>query len=89
MQEILKADIFFFVTTIVVVLVGICLIIFLIYALQIIADVKFISRKVKQESEEFIQDAKEMREAIKEKGTSLVGILSLIFGQKKTKSRKK
>lgn len=83
----MKADIFFFVTTIIVVLVGLGLLVFLVYAIRIISDVKFVSRKIKEESVEFLQDAKEMREHLKQKGGSLLGIFSLLFGKKQTRKK--
>ena len=87
MEIIMKADIFFFVTTIIVVLVGLGLLVFLVYAIRIISDVKFVSRKIKEESVEFLQDAKEMREHLKQKGGSLLGIFSLLFGKKQTRKK--
>lgn len=87
MENIMKADIFFFVTTIIVVLVGLGLLVFLVYAIRIISDVKFVSRKIKEESVEFLQDAKEMREHLKQKGGSLLGIFSLLFGKKQTRKK--
>ncbi len=90
MDGVLKSDIFFFVTTITVVVLALCLVVAIVYAIRIMSDVKYVSKKIKEESIEFLQDAREMRETIKEKGTSLSGIFSLIFGnQKKRESKKK
>jgi Na+-transporting methylmalonyl-CoA/oxaloacetate decarboxylase gamma subunit len=89
MEGVLKSDIFFFVTTITIVIVALLFVCVLIYAIRIMSDVKYISSKVKAESIEFLQDAREMRENIKEKGTSILGIISLLFNKKKKEPRKK
>ncbi len=89
MEGVLKSDVFFFVTTIVVVIIALFVIVAMIYAIRIMSDVKYVSKKIKEESIEFLQDAREMRETIKEKGTSLSGIVSLLFGNHKKRESKK
>lgn len=89
MESIAKSDIFFFITTIAVIVITLFVVLLAVYAVRIMSDVKFISKKVKEESVEFLEDAKEMRQEIRDKGTSLLGILSLIFGSKKKNKRKK
>jgi hypothetical protein len=89
MADVLKSDVFFFVTTICVIVATIALVFLMIYAISILVDVKHVSKKIKEESEEFINDAREMRVSIKEKGTSLMGVLSLIFGNKKRDTSRK
>lgn len=90
MGDILKSDVFFFVTTICIGLFTLAVVILAAYAVSIMSDVKHVSKKVKEESEEFINDAREMRTKLKEKGGSLLGLLSVIFGKrKKSEGRKK
>lgn len=89
MEGVLKSDIFFFVTTICIVLVTLFVIFLIIHALSILADVKQLSKKFKEEGQEFINDAKEMRIALREKGNSLLGLVSAIFGASKRKHQSK
>lgn len=89
MGDILKSDIFFFVTTLCVIVVTVVAAFFLIYAVSILMDVKHVSKKIKDESDEFINDARDMRISLKEKGNSLLGLLSVIFGNKKYREQRK
>lgn len=86
MADVLKSDIFFFVTTILVVIIAIVVVVLAVYGIRILSDIKYVSKKVKEESDEFIHDAREMRMKLKEKGNSLLGLISVIFG---SKSRRK
>ena len=61
----MKADIFFFVTTIAVVLISILIIVGLIYVVIILAKSKKIIEMVKDESQEVIQDIREFRIKLK------------------------
>lgn len=74
--SILKSDVFFFVTTICVVAVSGVFIIALFYIIAVLRDIKYISRRAKEEGEEILNDARELREALKDKSG---GILSFIF----------
>lgn len=71
MRTLIHADIFFFVTSIFVVVSTIVLAIAGIYFILILRDMKEISRKIKVEGEEIIDDVKELREKIKEEGIGL------------------
>ena len=66
MQTLIHADIFFFVTTIVEVLVAIALIIVLVYIAVILADIRELSRTIKKEGAEIVDDVHAFREEIKE-----------------------
>lgn len=65
MTEFMKADIFFFVTTIAVALVSVLLVVGLVYVIRILNTTKKIIEMVKEESHEVIDDIKEFRVKMK------------------------
>jgi hypothetical protein len=76
METLIHADIFFFVTTIVVVIVGIALTIALIYLAKVLRDIKAITREVKEETILFRQDIGNLRNDIRREGFRLEQIWS-------------
>lgn len=74
MATLIHADIFFFVTAVFVVLLTIFLAVAGTYFVLILRDMKEISRKVRAEGEEIIEDVNELRKKIKEEGAGLRGI---------------
>ena len=79
MTEIAKSDVFFFITSITVVVVGILLVAFLIYSLFIVRKIKKFVDKAKEEGEEVIEDMREFRLKLKEDRGFLGKIPSLII----------
>ncbi|HVY67382.1 MAG TPA: hypothetical protein VHA30_00580 [Patescibacteria group bacterium] len=67
----MKADIFFFVTTVAVCLLTILLAVLIIYIIKISRDVKYISGKAKNEAELISQDLSDLRENVKQHGMKL------------------
>jgi hypothetical protein len=68
MDTLIHADIFFFVTTIVVVIVGIALTVTLIYLAKVLSDVREITKQAKEEILLFREDIKDLRGDIKHEG---------------------
>jgi hypothetical protein len=68
MDTLIHADIFFFVTTIVVVIVGIALTVALVYLVKVLSDVKAITKQVKEETILLREDIGELRGDIKKEG---------------------
>jgi cell division protein ZapA (FtsZ GTPase activity inhibitor) len=92
MVEILKADIFFFVTTVVVVIVGILLITALAYLVKIIRDIRGISKRAKSEADFIFDDVGFLRRDIKtgtSKAARAVHKIITKTAKTATKSRKK
>lgn len=94
METLLKADIFFFITAIMVVIIGILIAAGLVYVIRILRDVDHIASTVRDESDKIIQDVDHLRKDFKKRGTSIAGILSVFahFIPKwanKSKKRKK
>ena len=72
MQSLIHADIFFFVTTVALILISICLTIALIYIIRILRNIFEVSNTVKSEGAEIISDIREISTNLREK-TSGVG----------------
>jgi hypothetical protein len=88
MDTLIHADIFFFVTTIAVVVVAIALTVALIYLAKVLSDLRDITRQVKEETVLFREDIKGLRGDIKKEGFR-VERLMMFFGNmfKKIKAR--
>src|SRR5271170_6992635 len=76
MDTLVHADIFFFVTTIVVVVVGIALTIALIYLAKVLSDIKAVTREVKEETILFREDIGNLRNDIRREGFRIERIYS-------------
>ena len=72
MNTLIHADIFFFVTTIVVILVALGVIIALYYVIRILRTVSQVSETVKNESEEIVKDVHALRGEIKKEGVKFM-----------------
>ena len=71
MTEFAKMDIFFFVTTIAVVLFTILMVILMIYIIKISNDVKYITKRAREEADLISKDLSDLRENLKTKGSRL------------------
>jgi Na+-transporting NADH:ubiquinone oxidoreductase subunit NqrC len=100
MQTLIHADIFFFITTIAVILVTLVAVIVLVYVVIILKDIRRLSRTIKQEGEEIIQDVHVFREEVKEeakysmKNTSsttaaFFNLIANLFARRKSQNYKK
>lgn len=78
METFVKADIFFFVTTIAVVLLTIILSIIMFYLISILRYIRHISQIAKDQAEELSDDIDDLREEIKTKGASLASIFDFM-----------
>jgi len=88
MDSLIKSDIFFVITTFIVVVVGGLIALVLVYLVRILADVKKLSQKVREEGERMVLDIEGLRENIKKNTIKLSDILS--FGLiRKNRRRKK
>lgn len=85
MDTLMKSDIFFVVTTVVVTLIGIGLIVFTVYAILFIRELLAISRKVKEESNRIAQDLEQLRLNVKSEGFKwrhAVSFVSALWGRR-------
>jgi len=92
MDTLVHADIFFFITSIAVVIGGLLIAIILIYGILIFRDLLAISNEVKREAELIGMDIDQAREHIKKQGakySSMFDFLKGIFMGKFRSSKKK
>jgi uncharacterized protein YoxC len=75
-DSIIKADFFFVVTTVAVIIVSVFLVIGLVYVIQILRNLKSLSNKAKVEGEKILDDVKFIRENAENSGA---GMLTKIF----------
>ena len=89
MNTLIHADIFFFITTIVVIVLALCAIIVLVYVIIILRDFSYISRKIRQESMEIIDDVKILRGDIKREGFRVGQLVRFFTGLTKKRRASK
>jgi hypothetical protein len=89
MDTLIHADIFFFVTTIAVVVVGLVFTIALIYFIKILGDIKEVTGQVREETVLFREDLGNLRSDIRREGFRLERLLSFFRTMLKWKNRGK
>lgn len=100
MQTLIHADIFFFVTTIAVILVTLVAVIVLIYTVIILKDIRELSRTIKKEGEEIIGDVHVFRQEVKEEAkysmknnsstvAAFFNLIANLFARRKSQNYKK
>jgi hypothetical protein len=93
-ENLIHADIFFFITSIAVIVVGISLTIVLVYLIRILHNIDSLTKKVEHETGELLSDVRLLRHEIKSEGFKLKHLFSFILGfitkaTRKAKSVKK
>lgn len=88
MSEVLQANIFFFITSVSVVLVTILLVAVLFYVLGILRNVKEVTDRIKEGSRMLAQDFSQAREAIKREGKKTTNIISFFLDRFEPKKRR-
>ena len=84
METLIHADIFFFVTTIAVLMVTAVFVVVMIYAVRILRDVQHIIRRIREESDFIMEDIEELRTRLKragEKTTHIGQLLGMILSK--------
>lgn len=92
MESVAKSDLFFFVTTIAVIVLTVIIVIALSYVIRIASDIKYIAKRAKQETDEIADDLKNARETLKSKGKTIATIISSLWilrGKRKSRQDKK
>lgn len=85
MNELLKADIFFFITSIAVIVIAVLLVIALIYIIRILRDVKGVSKTAKESADAIGEDIQGARGEIKAYIHLIKKYFSKMFGGGKKK----
>ncbi len=94
MSDVLKADIFFFVTTIAVAVVTVFLSLALYYLIQVLRRARTLSDKALEEAAAISHDLREVRQSFREEGSGIAsivrmaGLVGRFFPKKKGRKRK-
>ena len=75
MEPFIKADIFFFVTTIAIVLITFLLSIILVYGIYFARNIYLVSKNVKKEADLIVEMVSTVREVVEERGVSLLSMV--------------
>ena len=96
MESILKADIFFFITSVAVILLVVLLTVILVYLIKIMKDAREVTRKLSEETNAILDDVHRLREFLHSEGdkikkfTEFLGTIALArFITPKGKKKKK
>jgi hypothetical protein len=85
MQDFLKQDIFFFITSAVAVFAGVLLIVLMVYLIRISRKINYIADKVKQQADLISDDIDSLRAHVRA-GLGLKALFNMFFkGKKKSK----
>ena len=88
MDTLIKADIFFFLTSVVVVILAILVAVALFYIVRILRDIKILSTKVREEGDKIVDDVDELRIGLKKNSLKITGVFLAFVNFLKKKSRK-
>lgn len=91
-ESLIHADIFFFISSIALVIISIGLSISLYYVIRILRNVREITDKANMESDEIISDIRHLRRALRDEGLKWRAVADLIrgfFGRKAKKIKEK
>jgi biopolymer transport protein ExbB/TolQ len=80
MNTLIHADIFFYVTTIVVIALGVCTLVLIFFLIKTFKHISEIAERIKKESAHIIDDVSELREKIKEEGTKMASVNKVMKG---------
>jgi di/tricarboxylate transporter len=92
MSDLAQADIFFFITSVVVIVFGVIIMVGSFYVLRILHSIRYIAKKIQQESDHVSEDIAELRGRIKEEGFrfgTIARTLVSFFVKKATSRRNK
>lgn len=87
METLAKADIFFFITAIAVVILSAAFAVVLVYIIRILKRVDEISERVKKESDAVMDEVASFRQNLKEEGLNFNRIISLFSKKSKRKNK--
>ncbi len=90
-ESLIHADIFFFISTIALVLISIGIVIALFYVIRILRNVREVSEKIKTESGEIVSDLRKLRANLRDEGVKWKHVVDLVrtFFMRKAKRAKK
>ncbi len=77
-DSLIHADIFFFISTIALVLISIGIVVVLVYVIKILRNVGEVTDKIKLESGEIVADLKQLRASLRDEGMKWKHVADLI-----------
>ena len=80
MDTLVQADVFFFITSIAIVLVTIATLMALFLLIQILRDVRYTTKRIREEADRIISDVEGLREFVKKEGKRAFNIKELVSG---------
>src|SRR5581483_622493 len=80
MNDLIHADVFFFITSIAVIVLGLGMAVAMFYVVAILRDLREIVGKVRRASDHIEQDFEELRSQIKAEGARVRTIVDLVVG---------
>jgi len=89
METFIKADIFFFVTTVCLVVITLLASVLMLYIILLVRNIYIVSLDTKKEVLEILDAMKKTREYIEEKGSSVAGFVSAIMPKEKPVVKKR
>jgi len=89
MTDVLQTNIFFVITSIAIIVISILLVITLVYVIRVIRDLSHVSKIVREQSDQIVQDVSSAREQIISKAGSLKGILMFFLKRMAPKQKRK
>ncbi|MEN9621873.1 MAG: hypothetical protein RLZZ67_307 [Candidatus Parcubacteria bacterium] len=91
-ESLIHADIFFFISTIALVLISIGIVIALVYIIKILRNVGEVTEKIRVESGELVADLKQLRTSLRDEGMKwkhIADLVRMFFMRKGKKVKKK
>ena len=79
-SSLIHADIFFYITSVAVVVLTIMLIVLIYFIIRIAENLEYTSKKLREEGDKIIEDVSIIRESIEEQGSRAVSLFKFIFG---------
>ena len=76
-QDLIHANIFFFVTTIAVVIIALSAVVITVYAVRILTNMYDFSKRIKEEGSSIMDDVSELRASLREEGVYLKNLAVL------------
>lgn len=91
MDTLIHADVFFFITSVAVIVVSAILVIALIYLIRILRDAKAVTGKVKEETKNISEDIEQLRQKTKAQGVKVKNFFDFFsrFGKRYRTKRKR
>ncbi len=78
MAELMHADIFFFITSLAVIVISLLLSVFLYYAIHIARDIRAVTVKIRHASGELEQDFESVRASVKREGVRIKSFFTFL-----------